>query len=145
MHKIPVLKILLLLLHVIPVLNKTGPTHTRIRDMIFATFSTFEINAISYETFVYYSVSQKKITFDEILKFDKNEQLKYLVLESINDKYYGFNLKMKLERKTAKEIVLGNWTLDWEFQFSVLISGTPIGGGIPIPFTIPKIPVGIFI
>jgi hypothetical protein len=31
------------------------------------------------------------------------------VLESINDKYYGFNLKMKLERKTAKEIVLGNW------------------------------------
>jgi hypothetical protein len=30
------------------------------------------------------------------------------VLESINDKYYGFNLKMKLERKTAKEIVLGN-------------------------------------
>jgi hypothetical protein len=33
------------------------------------------------------------------------------VLESINDKYYGFNLKMKLERTTAKEIVLGNWTV----------------------------------
>ncbi len=31
------------------------------------------------------------------------------MLESINDKYYDFNLKMKLERKTAKEIVLGNW------------------------------------
>ncbi len=29
----------------------------------------------------------------------------------INDKYYGFNLKNKLERKTAKEIVLGNWTM----------------------------------
>jgi hypothetical protein len=26
----------------------------------------------------------------------------------------------------------------------VPISGTPIGGGIPIPFTIPKIPVGFF-
>ncbi len=26
----------------------------------------------------------------------------------------------------------------------VLISGTPIGGRIPIPFTIPKIPVGFF-
>jgi hypothetical protein len=32
-----------------------------------------------------------------------------LVLESINDNYYGFNLKNKLERKTAKEIVSGNW------------------------------------
>ncbi len=34
-----------------------------------------------------------------------------MVLESINDKYYGFNLKNKLERKTAKEIVSGNWTV----------------------------------
>ncbi len=34
-----------------------------------------------------------------------------MALESINDEYYGFNLKMKLERKTAKEIVLGNWTV----------------------------------
>ncbi len=32
-------------------------------------------------------------------------------LESINDNYPGFNLKMKLERKTAKEIVLSNWTV----------------------------------
>ena len=31
------------------------------------------------------------------------------MLESIKDKYYGFNLKMNLERKTAEEIVLGNW------------------------------------
>jgi hypothetical protein len=30
------------------------------------------------------------------------------VFESINGKYHGFNLKMKLERKTAKEIVFGN-------------------------------------
>jgi hypothetical protein len=34
--------------------------------------------------------------------------------------------------------------LGWEFQFLVPISGTPIIGGIPIPFTIPKIPVGFF-
>ncbi len=34
--------------------------------------------------------------------------------------------------------------LGWEFQFSVPISGTPIGSGIPIPFTIQKIPVGNF-
>jgi hypothetical protein len=54
---------------------------------------------------------QKKITFDEILKFVEDEQFKFLVLESIDDNYYGFNLKNKLERKTAKEIVLGNWTV----------------------------------
>ncbi len=107
MRKIPVLKITLLLLHVIPVLNKTGPTHTQIRNMIFASLSTYEINAIAYEIFV---VFQKKITFDEILKFIKDEQFN-LMLESINDKNYGFNLKMKLERKTAKEIVSGNWTV----------------------------------
>ncbi len=34
--------------------------------------------------------------------------------------------------------------LGWEFQFSVPISGTPIASGIPIPFSIPKIPVGKF-
>jgi hypothetical protein len=107
LRKIPVLKITLLLLHVIPVLNKTGPTHTQIRNMIFASLSTYEINAIAYEIFV---VFQKKITFDEILKFIKDEQFN-LMLESINDKNYGFNLKMKLERKTAKEIVSGNWTV----------------------------------
>jgi hypothetical protein len=111
LREIPVLKITLLLLHVILVLNKTGPKRTQIHDMIFASFSPFEINAISDELFVYYSVFQKKITFDEILKLVKDEQFKYLVLESINDEYYGFNLKMKLERNAAKEIVLGNWTV----------------------------------
>jgi hypothetical protein len=34
--------------------------------------------------------------------------------------------------------------LGWEFQFLVMISGTPIGSGIPIPFLIPEIPVGFF-
>jgi hypothetical protein len=69
------------------------------------------INAISYVFFVYFSIFQKKITFDEILKFVEDEQFKYLVLESINDKYYSFNLKMEVERKTAKEIVWCNWTV----------------------------------
>jgi hypothetical protein len=111
LREIPVLKIMLLLLHVIPFLNLTGPIHTQILDMIFASFSTFEINSFFYEIFVYYSIFQKKITFDEILKFVEGEQFKYLVLESINDNYYGFILKNKLERKTAKEIVWGNWTV----------------------------------
>jgi hypothetical protein len=69
----------------------------------------FEIKAFFNEIFVYYSVFQKKITFDEILKFVKDEQFKYL--ESIDNNYYGFNLKNKLEGETAKEIVLGNWTV----------------------------------
>jgi hypothetical protein len=33
--------------------------------------------------------------------------------------------------------------LGLEFRFLVPISGTPIGSGIPIPFSIPEIPVGI--
>jgi hypothetical protein len=33
--------------------------------------------------------------------------------------------------------------LGWGFQFLVPIFGTPIVSGIPIPFLIPKIPVGI--
>ncbi len=37
-----------------------------------------------------------------------------------------------------------NLKLGWEFRFSVPISGTPIGSGILIPFSIPKIPAGIF-
>ncbi len=35
-------------------------------------------------------------------------------------------------------------SLDWEFRLLVPISGTPTGDGIPIPFTIPKIPVGFY-
>jgi hypothetical protein len=79
--------------------------------MLFALFSTFKINAISYDIFVYYSVFQKKITFDDKLQFVEDEQFKYLVLESINDKIYGFNLKMKCEMKTAKEIGATGWCL----------------------------------
>jgi hypothetical protein len=90
MREIPVLNIMLLLLHDIPILSQTGLTHTQILDMIFASFSTFEINAFFYDFFVYYSVFRKKITFDEILKFVEDEQFKYLVLESINYKGHLF-------------------------------------------------------
>jgi hypothetical protein len=74
-------------------------------------FLLLKSTQFSQKFFVYYTDFQKKISFDEILKFVKDEQFKYLVLESINDKYYGFNLKMKPERKRAKEIGLGNWTV----------------------------------
>jgi hypothetical protein len=43
---------------------------------------------------------------------------------------------------TAKNGARGQ--LGWEFRFLVPISGTPIVSGIPIPFSIPKIPVGFF-
>jgi hypothetical protein len=107
LREIPLLKITLLLLHDIPVLNQTRSTYTHVLHMIFASFSTFELNTFFYEIFV--AFSKKEITFDEILKFVEDEQFKYLVLESVNDNYYGFNLKNKLARKTSKEIVLGNW------------------------------------
>ncbi len=42
----------------------------------------------------------------------------------------------------AIQVGLGN--LGWEFQFLVPISGTPIVSGIPIQFSIQKIPVGTF-
>jgi hypothetical protein len=41
---------------------------------------------------------------------------------------------------TAKNGARGQ--LGWEFRFLVPISGIPIVSGIPIPFSIPKIPVG---
>ncbi len=37
---------------------------------------------------------------------------------------------------------LNTLNLGWEFRVLVVISGTPIGSWIPIPFSIPKIPVG---
>jgi hypothetical protein len=61
MREIPVLKITLLLLHVIPVLNQTGPTHTRILDMIFASFSTFEINAFFMKFLFITAFSKRKL------------------------------------------------------------------------------------
>jgi hypothetical protein len=38
----------------------------------------------------------------------------------------------------------GTKQLGWEFRFLVPISGTLIGSGIPIPFSIPKISDGFF-
>jgi hypothetical protein len=39
---------------------------------------------------------------------------------------------------------VGGGRLGWEFRFLVPISGTPIGSGIPLPFSIPKITVEFF-
>jgi hypothetical protein len=41
-------------------------------------------------------------------------------------------------------IAASDTLLGWEFRFFVPISGTPIISRIPIPFLIPKIPVGFF-
>ncbi len=53
---------------------------------------------------------------------------------------FHVNIKYKLNWYHYNIPILG-----WEFQFLVLISGTPIRSGIPIPFLIPKIPVGFFL
>ncbi len=46
----------------------------------------------------------------------------------------------------SQPISLVTLPLGWEFRFwfQFLISGTPIGAGISIPFSIPKVPVGFF-
>ena len=49
--------------------------------------------------------SKRKLHLMKYLNFVEDEQFKYLVSESINDNYYGFNLKNKLERKPAKDCV----------------------------------------
>jgi hypothetical protein len=59
--EIAVLKTMLLLLHVIPVLNQMGPTHTRILDMIFASFSTFELNAFLMKFLFTTAFSKRKL------------------------------------------------------------------------------------
>jgi hypothetical protein len=41
-------------------------------------------------------------------------------------------------------VVSYGYGLGWEFQFLVPISGTPIGSGIPIPYSIPEILFGHF-
>jgi hypothetical protein len=51
------------------------------------------------------------------------------VLEGINDEYYGFNLKMKLERKTAKEISLGNWMVP--VNVDVFVIGWKVAKELP--------------
>jgi hypothetical protein len=113
LRKIPVLKRTLLLLHVMTDLNQMGPTHTQIFDIYLCHFLLLKLTHFFYENFNYYIVFQKKNNFDKILKFVEDEQYKYLVLESIDDNYYGVNLKNKLERKTVKRLfwATGHWLL----------------------------------
>jgi hypothetical protein len=59
----------------------------------------------------------------------------------LNEEELCFNVFSFLPAQHASVL---DQELGWEFQFSVPISGTPIVSGIPIPFSIPKIPVGFF-
>jgi hypothetical protein len=51
---------------------------------------------------------------------------------------------VKMLWKSLHHFSIMLYVLGWEFQFSVLISGTPIVSRIPIPFLILKILVGFF-
>jgi hypothetical protein len=64
--------------------------------MIFASFSTFEINTISSKIFDYYSIFQNKISLNEILKFVKDEQK----LSNWCLKVLMINLWLQLENET---------------------------------------------
>jgi hypothetical protein len=45
------------------------------------------------------------LTIDDIVKFNKDDKMKYLVVEYTNGCFYGFNLVVKNERQTATNIV----------------------------------------
>jgi hypothetical protein len=42
---------------------------------------------------------------NDIMEYTKNENLKFLVIKACHGNYYGFNLKVKLERAYAMKIV----------------------------------------
>jgi hypothetical protein len=46
-----------------------------------------------------------KLTIDDIVKFTKDNKMKYLVVEYTNGCFYGFNLVVKNERQIATNIV----------------------------------------
>jgi hypothetical protein len=60
--------------------------------------------------------------------------------EKINGQYMAAVARYSYD----SQIIDGSTGLGWEFQFLVPISGTPIISRIPIPFLVPKIPVGFF-
>jgi hypothetical protein len=45
------------------------------------------------------------MAIDDIMKFTKDDKMKYLVVEYTNGCFYGFNLVVKNERQTATNIV----------------------------------------
>jgi hypothetical protein len=51
------------------------------------------------------SVFDKKIDLEDIVKFTKDDEMKYLVVKYTNSSFYGFNLVDKNERHTATKIV----------------------------------------
>jgi hypothetical protein len=42
---------------------------------------------------------------NDIMEYAKNENFRYLVIEASHSDYYGFNLKVKIERAYAMKIV----------------------------------------
>jgi hypothetical protein len=45
---------------------------------------------------------------NDIMEYTKNENFKYLVIEASQGNYYGFNLKVEMERACATKIVSPN-------------------------------------
>ncbi len=60
---------------------------------------------IMFFTTFHRSVFDKKMTIDDIVKFTKDDKMKYLVVKYTNGCIYGFNLVVKDERQTATNII----------------------------------------
>ena len=65
-------------------------------DMSFTNFFFSTINRTNFD---------KQLTLADIIKFTKDDKMKYLVVEYSNGNFYGFNLVDVNERQAAKNIV----------------------------------------
>jgi hypothetical protein len=50
----------------------------------------------------------KTLMMNDIMEYTKNENSKYLVIKTSHGNYYGFNLRVKMERTYAMKIVSPN-------------------------------------
>ncbi len=64
---------------------------------------------------------------NDMMEYVKNENFKYLVVEASHGNYYGFNLKVKMERAYATKVMSPNesdnfMVVGWKYVSSYLVS-----------------------
>jgi hypothetical protein len=76
-----------------------------------ASFSYFEIYAVLNQLVDIISTFQRSLTLVEINEFINNEDFKFLVVEVIGGKWFGFNMKKNEEKEIAEDIVSDSWSV----------------------------------
>ena len=67
----------------------------------------FVLHVFSIFTSIHSPIStfKKSLTCDDLNKFIEEENFKYLIVEAINEKAYGFNLSNDVEKTAAIQVV----------------------------------------